>query len=138
MRATVSKGETHQESFNSQNATELRDDRDATTLANKRDIRVECLAQRSLRSFAVRRMRIGEIPRAAVTISNVKRHAFGQILSQMRSRQLQDLVAFLVCYQTKCQFRHRLTGDDRLCPLPLITTADPIDLRGWSRPKTLK
>ena len=92
MRPTVGKGETHQESFNSQNAAELRDDRNAASLANKRDIRVECLAQRSLRRFAAWRMRIGEIPRAAVTVSDVERYAFGQILSQMRSRQLHLLV----------------------------------------------
>src|SRR5207302_7938360 len=86
MRPAVGEGETHQKSFNSQNAAELRDDRNAASLANKRDIRVECLAQRSLRRFAAWRMRIGEIPRAAVNVSDVGRYGIGENIWQMCTR----------------------------------------------------
>src|SRR5206468_12275330 len=52
----------------------------------------------------------------------------------MRSCQLENFVAFLFRNQTKSQFRHRMTGDDCLCPLPLISSADSIDLGCWSGP----
>jgi hypothetical protein len=31
-----------------------------------------------------------------------------------------------------------VAGDDRFRPLALITTANPVDLRGWPGPKTLQ
>ena len=42
---------------------ELRDDRDAAALADERRLFAERLAQRALRRFAHRGMRIGQIPR---------------------------------------------------------------------------
>ena len=73
MRPTVGEGEAHQESFNSQNAAELRDDWNAASFANERNIRLECFAQCALRGFAVGRMRVGEIPRSAVAINDIER-----------------------------------------------------------------
>src|SRR4029453_19519786 len=34
--------------------------------------------------------------------------------------------------------RHRMTGDDCFCPLPLISSTDSIDLRLWSNPDALQ
>ena len=74
MRPTVGEGEAHQESFNSQNAAELRDDWNAASFANERNIRLECLAQCALRRFAVWRVRVSEIPRSAVAINDIERY----------------------------------------------------------------
>src|SRR5947199_9655702 len=56
----------------------------------------------------------------------------------MRSCQLENFVAFLFRNQTESQFRHRMTGDDCLCPLPLISSADSIDFGCWSSPDALE
>src|SRR4029077_5636830 len=52
----------------------------------------------------------------------------------MRSCQLEYFIAFLFRNQTERQFRHCMTGDDCLCPLPLISSSDSIDLGCWSSP----
>src|SRR5438477_10317552 len=56
----------------------------------------------------------------------------------MRSCQLENFVAFLFRNETESQFRHRMTGDDCLCPLSLISSADSIDLGCWSSPDALE
>src|SRR6267378_3053091 len=56
----------------------------------------------------------------------------------MRSCQLENFIAFLFGNQTERQFRHCMTGDDCLCPLPLISSADSIDLGCWSGPDALE
>src|SRR5213596_146684 len=56
----------------------------------------------------------------------------------MRSCQLENFVPFLFRNETESQFRHRMTGDDCLCPLPLISSADSIDLGCWSSPDALE
>src|SRR4029077_20726208 len=56
----------------------------------------------------------------------------------MRSCQLEYFIAFLIRNQTERKFRHRMTGDDCLCPLPLISSADSIDLGCWSGPDALE
>src|SRR5207249_4352250 len=137
MRTAIGQRKSYQQCLNAEDAAELRDNRDAATFANERNVAVESFAQRTLRCFTKGRMRIGEIPRAAVTGGDVHRHAFGQILLQMRLRQVQDLVAFLFGNETKCQFRHRMTGNDSLCPLPLIPAADSVDLSSWTCPNTI-
>src|SRR5437762_8060202 len=55
----------------------------------------------------------------------------------MRSCQLENFVAFLFRNQTESQFRHRVTGDDCLGPLPRISSADSIDLGRRSSPDAL-
>src|SRR5215469_2157777 len=52
-------------------------------------------------------------------------------------RELQDFVALLFRDETECQFRHGLTSNDGLCPFPLITAADSIDLSRRPCPETL-
>src|SRR5947207_11541682 len=52
-------------------------------------------------------------------------------------RQFQNFIAFLFGNETKCQFRHRVTGNHRLGPLPLIAAADSVDLGGRPCPNTL-
>src|SRR2546430_4145937 len=56
----------------------------------------------------------------------------------MRSCQLENFVPFLFRNETESQFRHRMTGDDCLCPLSLISSADSIDLGCWSSPDALE
>src|SRR5947208_16163790 len=56
----------------------------------------------------------------------------------MRSCQLENFVAFLFRNETESQFRHRMTGDDCLCPLSLISSADSIDLGCWSSTDALE
>ena len=112
----------------------MRNDRDAAAFAYKRDIAVKRLAQCALCRLTERRLRIGEIPRAAVPGVNFHRHAFGQIFLQMRFRQFQNFVASLVWNETERQFRKRMTGDNGLCSLPLITSADSVDFGGRPRP----
>src|SRR5206468_1538929 len=56
----------------------------------------------------------------------------------MRSCQFEYFIAFLFRNQTESQFRHRMTGDDCLCPLPLISSADSIDFGCWSSPDALE
>src|SRR5438552_746650 len=82
-------------------------------------------------------MRIGEIPWAAVTGGDFHCYAFRKIFSQVLLRELQNFVAFLFGNQPKCQFRHRMTGNHRFGPLPLIAAADSIDLCRWTGPNTL-
>src|ERR1044071_4474656 len=52
-------------------------------------------------------------------------------------RQFQNFIAFLFGNETKCQFRHCMTGNHRLGALSLIAAADSVDLGGWTRPNTL-
>ena len=66
MRAAIGQCESHQQRFDTKDAAKLRDDRDAAAFADERDVAIESLAQRALRRFTERRVRIGEIPRAAV------------------------------------------------------------------------
>src|SRR5438093_5464044 len=82
-------------------------------------------------------MRIGQIPRATVAGCDFHRHALGEIFSQMRLYQFQNFIALLFRNETECQFRHRMAGNNSLCPLPLIAAADSIDLSGWTCPNTL-
>src|SRR5436190_14675728 len=82
-------------------------------------------------------MRVGEIPWAAMTSGDLYCHAFGEMLSQMLLCELENLVAFLLRNETKRQFCHRMTGDHRLSPLPLITAADSVDLGSRPRPDPL-
>src|SRR3984893_17243644 len=56
----------------------------------------------------------------------------------MHSCQLENFIAFLFRNQTERQFRHRMTGDDGLCPLSLISSADSVDLGCWSSPDALQ
>src|SRR5437868_13099983 len=76
-------------------------------------------------------MRVGKIPGAAVSVGNFYCNAFEQIFSQMRSCQLENFVAFLFRNETESQFCHRMTGDDCLCLLSLISSAASIDLGCW-------
>ncbi len=66
MRAAIGQREAHEQRLNPQNPAELRDDRDAAAFADERDVAIESFAQRALRRFTEWRVRIGEIPRAAV------------------------------------------------------------------------
>ena len=52
----------------------------------------------------------------------------------MRLRQFQNFLALLIGNETKRQFGKRVAGDHRLCPLPLISAADSIDLGSRPRP----
>src|SRR6266542_976132 len=81
MRAAIRQRESHQQRFDTKDAAKLRDDRNAAAFAYERDVAIESFAQRALCCFAERRMRIGEIPWAAVTGGDFHRHAFGQVLS---------------------------------------------------------
>src|SRR6266513_1968381 len=56
----------------------------------------------------------------------------------MRSCQLENFIAFLVRNQAERQFRHRMTGDDCLRSLPLISSTDSVDLGSGTRPDTLQ
>src|ERR1022692_1221650 len=67
MRATIRQRETKQKRLDSENGAELRDDRDAASLADERGIFAERLAQRALCGLPDGRMRIGQIPGSAVT-----------------------------------------------------------------------
>src|ERR1051326_5355947 len=60
-------------------APKLRHDRDAAALAYERDIVVEGFAQRAACGFAEVRMRIGEVPWAAVAGDHFHRDTFRQI-----------------------------------------------------------
>ena len=83
-------------------------------------------------------MRIGQIPGTAVSLDDLHRHARRQMFFEMFFHQLQNRGAVLVGHQSKSQLRHRMTGDDRFGPLPLVTAADAVDLGGWSRPESLQ
>src|SRR5207247_3275761 len=87
--------------------------------------------------FAECRVRIGEIPRSTVAGSDLHRDTFGEMLSQMLLCELENLVAFLLRNEAERQFCHRMTGDHRLCTLPLVTAADSVDLGSRSRPNPL-
>src|SRR5207237_3369223 len=64
--------------------------------------------------------------------------AFWELFSQMVLCELENLVAFLLRNETKGQFRHCMAGDHRLCPLPLVTAPDTIDLSSRARPDALQ
>src|SRR5437588_8126151 len=51
--------------------------------------------------------------------------------------QFHNFIALLFGNETKCQVRHRVTGNHRLGPLPLIAAADSVDLGGRPCPNTL-
>src|SRR3979490_879317 len=65
--AAIRQGETKQKRLNSKDGAELRDDRDAASLTNERRIFAKRFTQRALRSLPYWRMRIGQVPRSAVT-----------------------------------------------------------------------
>src|SRR5437773_7309579 len=138
MRAAIRECESHQERFDAQDAAELRDNRNAAAFADERGLAIERFTQRALSRFAECRVRIGEIPRSTVAGSDLHRDTFGEMLSQMLLCELENLVAFLLRNETKRQFCHRMTGDHRLSPLPLITAADSVDLGSRPRPDALQ
>src|SRR5262249_34198490 len=113
------------------------DDRYAAALTYQGSIAIESLSQGALSRFAHRRVRVGEIPWPTVASGNFHRDALGQIFLQMRFCQFQNLVPTLFRDQSKREFRKRVAGDHRFCPLPLVTAADSIDLRSRSRPDAL-
>ena len=51
--------------------------------------------------------------------------------------QFENFIAFLLGNEAERQFRHRMTGDYGLCPFPLVTAADSINLGSWTRPDAL-
>src|SRR5229473_5740389 len=85
MRAAIRQRQTHEQSFHSQDAAELRDDWNASALANHRDICIERLTQGALRRFPDRGMWVGQIPRTTMSVDDFERDTFRQIFLQMRS-----------------------------------------------------
>ena len=139
MRPAIGQGEPEEQSFRAHDGAELRGDRDAPAFADERRLlAVKGDAQGTLRGLPHFRIRIGQIPRAAVAIGNLHRHARRQVFSQMRLREFKDFFAELIRHEPKSQFRHGVTGDHGLSPLPLVTAADAVDLRRGPRPQTLE
>src|SRR5438105_3836164 len=82
-------------------------------------------------------MWIGQIPRPAVTIDDIERDTGRTIFAQMFFRQLQDLRPILIRHEPESYFRDRVTRQNRLRSLSLITAADAVYLGRWSRPNAL-
>src|SRR5450631_2401274 len=101
MGPAIRQSQSEQKRLDAENIPELGDDRDAATFANDRDVRIESFAQSALRSLALRRMRVGQIPRPAVAVGQLDRDTGRQIFAQMLLGQLQNFFALLIRDQSK-------------------------------------
>src|SRR5205814_4470081 len=136
MSAAIRQREAKQKRLDSEDAPELRNDRDAASLTDERGILTERLAQRALRSLPDFRMRISHIPRPAVTPRNLHRHPRRQVLFEMPRHQVQDLVALLIRHEPECELRHRVTPNHSFGSHALVTATDAVDFRGRTAPES--
>src|SRR5664279_5461141 len=129
MRAAVRQRQANEKRFDAENGTELRDDRNAPSLADERGIFAERFAQCALRGLPDRRMRISQVPRPTVASRNFHRDARRQMLFEMSGGEIQDLFTILIGHEPEGELGHRMAPDYGFGSNTLVTATDAIDLR---------